>query len=67
MSKGLRNMSKDEREQAIRRRLSNTVRGLGYWGAVDASARIVKQTVANVEVVEEPTVDRFGEKWWRLQ
>ena len=46
MSKGLRNMTKQERQAAIKRRISNVPRdpetkkpigGLGYWGAVDAT------------------------------
>ena len=47
MSKGLRNMSKMERVEAIQRRIKNATRGLGYWGAIDAlpkeAERITKE------------------------
>jgi hypothetical protein len=45
MSKGLSQMSKYEREKAIARRLkmSEAVRGLGYWAAVDAVERMKEE------------------------
>lgn len=42
MAKGLRNMSEIERREAVRRRLANGTKGLGYWAAVDAQKRIEK-------------------------
>lgn len=41
MSKGLSQMSRHERQQAIERRLkmSEAARGLGYWAALDAKAK----------------------------
>ena len=48
MSKGLRNMTKEQRDAAIKRRVSNVpkdpgtkkpIGGLGYWAAIDAIER----------------------------
>ena len=39
MSKGLWNMTKDERKAAIARRVNNTLKGLGYYAALDAQKR----------------------------
>jgi hypothetical protein len=43
MSKSLRSMSESERKAAIARRLSSNTKGLGYWAAVDAQARLTKR------------------------
>ena len=43
MSKGLRNMSKEEQKAAIARRLEKNTGGLGYWAAVDAKRKIEAQ------------------------
>jgi len=37
MGKSLRSMSKQERKEAISRRLKNVTLGLGYWAAIDAT------------------------------
>lgn len=38
MAKGLCNIHQGK-DEAIRRRLANPIRGLGFWGAVDATLR----------------------------
>jgi hypothetical protein len=38
-------MSESERKAAIARRLSSNTKGLGYWAAVDAQARLTKRAV----------------------
>lgn len=43
MSKSLRSMSEFERKAAIARRLASNTKGLGYWAAVDAQARLTKR------------------------
>lgn len=43
MSKSLRSMSESERKAAIARRLASNTKGLGYWAAVDAQARLTKR------------------------
>ena len=45
MSKSLRSMSESERRAAIARRLSSNTKGLGYWAAVDAQARLTKRAI----------------------
>lgn len=48
MTKALRNMTKQEQEKAIARRLQSKTGGLGYWAAVDArkkQAQPVKQEI----------------------
>jgi hypothetical protein len=45
MSKSLRSMSESERKAAIARRLSANTKGLGYWAAVDAQARLTKRAL----------------------
>ena len=36
MAKGLNQISKEEKRQAIIRRINSRTRGRGYWAAVDA-------------------------------
>ena len=36
MSKSLRSIPQEKRQEAIRRRLEQKIKGLGYWAAVDA-------------------------------
>lgn len=43
MSKSLRSMSESERKATIARRLSSNTKGLGYWAAVDAQARLTQR------------------------
>lgn len=45
MSKGLNQYTKRERALAIKRRLSQSeaVRGLGYWGAKDATRKLKEE------------------------
>ena len=45
MAESLRSMSESERKAAIARRLSSNTKGLGYWAAVDAQARLTKRTL----------------------
>lgn len=45
MSKSLCSMSESERKAAIARRLSSNTKGLGYWAAVDAQARLTKRAL----------------------
>ena len=42
MAKSLRSMNEQERGLAITRRLKSETKGLGYWAAVDAKAKIKK-------------------------
>lgn len=46
MTKSLRSMNETERKAAIARRLSQVIKGLGYWAAVDSqkhqSAKLTK-------------------------
>ena len=44
MSKGLRNMTKEERKEAIIRRVNSQIKGLGYWGACDAQKREMEKS-----------------------
>ena len=43
MSKALRSMEPAEQSRAIKRRLAQADKGLGYWSAVDAKNLIAKR------------------------
>ena len=45
MSKSLRSIPESERMTAIARRLASNTKGLGYWSAVDAQARLIKRAL----------------------
>lgn len=53
MSKSLRSMSESERKAAIARRLSSNTKGLGYWAAVDAQARLTKRAADLLRAVSQ--------------
>ena len=40
MSKPIRSYPKAQRIEVVKRRLTQAVKGLGYWAAVDAKRRI---------------------------
>ena len=47
MSKALCKMNRNERTQAVSRRIANKTKGLGYWAAMDAQVRELKKAVRN--------------------
>ncbi len=49
MAKSLRSYPESVRREVIARRLQSNTKGLGYWAAVDASARLVKAAKQKVQ------------------
>ena len=53
MSKGLRNMERMERVNAIQRRIKNATFGLGYWGAIAALPKEAERIAVEKRQQEE--------------